>query len=88
MSRESRLAKRDSKLKKLAAKRGVERLPPQKKSMGDLIHTARAVQAHRQALTQAAMENHMRMQEETSPTGRFASDVQLQELPKASGPTK
>ena len=42
MSRESRLAKRDVKLQKLAAKRGVERLKPQKRSTGDVIHLARA----------------------------------------------
>lgn len=42
MSRESRLAKRNVKLKKLAAKRGVECLKPQKRSTGGVIHLARA----------------------------------------------
>lgn len=42
MSRESRLAKRDSKLKKLAAKHGVARLAPQTRTHADMVHAVRA----------------------------------------------
>lgn len=47
MSRETRLAKRDVKLKKLAEKRGLKNLPPQSKTMGDMLHTARLMRAMR-----------------------------------------
>ncbi len=86
MSRESRLAKRDLKLKKLANKRGLDRLPPQKRSTGDMQHLARALYVAKLAQkNQSEMERALKVVQppvlgDTVPESRKLFEAFLRDL--------